>query len=137
MIEKIEFFDEKPENIKEFLVKEFEEDNFEKTGLKTEKYCICVKHEGEIIGASKGGIFNKALYISEFVIKKAYRKFGLGSKLIKEIEKQARNNSCNKIWVDTYGYQAPEFYVKNGFVEKGRIENYRGEHAKIFFEKEI
>jgi ribosomal protein S18 acetylase RimI-like enzyme len=137
MTEEFEFFDEKPENIKDFLIKEFEEDNFEKTGLQTEKYCICVKRKDEIIGATKGGIFDGALYISEFAIKKSYRKSGLGSKLIERIEKYAKDKNCKKIWVDTYEYQAPEFYKKNGFLEQGRIENYRGKYAKIFFEKEI
>lgn len=39
--------------------------------------------------------------------------------------------------VDTYQYQAPNFYLKNGFIEIERIENYRNEYARIFFEKKI
>jgi len=137
MTDKYEFIDVDPKTVKEFMVQEFAEDNLEKTGLKSKKYCIGVQYNNEIIGASKGKIFDAALYISEFIIKKRFRKKGAGSKLIENIETYAKKNNCTKIWVDTYGYQAPDFYQQNGFVEKGRIENYRGHHPRIFFEKEL
>lgn len=137
MTEKFEFFDKKPEGFSEFKTKEFNEHNETVTGQKTVKYYVQTLENGEIIGASQGGIFNAALYISDFIIRKSHRKLGLGSKLMRQIEGHARSKNCDKIWVDTYEYQAPDFYTKNGFKEKGRIENYRGGHAKIFFTKEL
>mgnify|MGYP001306025051 CR=1 FL=1 len=137
MTEKFEFFDKEPAGFSEFTNQEFEEHNISKTGHKTLKYYVHVLENDEIIGTSQGGMFNSALYISDFIIKKSYRKSGVGRKLINQIEEHAKKNNCKKIWVDTYEYQAPDFYKKNGFIEKGRIENYRGKHAKIFFEKKV
>ena len=137
MTEKFEFFDKKPERFSEFTKKEFDEHNEAVTGKKTVKYYVQVLENEEIIGASQGGIFDSALYISDFIVRKSHRKTGVGSKLMRQIERHAKEKSCNRIWVDTYGYQVPEFYAKNEFKEKGRIENYRDGYAKIFFEKEL
>jgi ribosomal protein S18 acetylase RimI-like enzyme len=133
----IEFFDKKPTELEEFLKTEFEAHNEEQTGNKTKKYYVSIKKGEEMVAASSGGMFKNALYISDFIVKKGLRRSGLGSVLIEKICNHAKNNNCKKVWVDTYGYQAPEFYSKNGFIEKGRIENYRGGYAKIFFEKEL
>lgn len=133
----IEFFEKKPTELEKFLNTEFATHNEEQTGSRTVKYYVSVKNEGEIIAASSGGVFDNALYISDFIVKKGLRKSGLGSILIEKICHHAKNNNCKKVWVDTYGYQAAEFYSKNGFIEKGRIENYRGGYAKVFFEKEL
>jgi hypothetical protein len=38
--------------------------------------------------------------------------------------------------VDTFSFQAPEFYRKLGFREFGRID-YPPEHQRIFFQKQL
>lgn len=137
MSEEFIFFEKTPEEVNDFISKEFFDDHLEKTNTQTQKYCICAKENREIIAVSKGGIFKNSLFISEFIVKKSKRNSGIGKKLIEKTEDYAKQAGCKNIWVDTYEYQAPEFYLKNNFVEKNRIKNYRGKDARIFFEKEI
>jgi N-acetylglutamate synthase-like GNAT family acetyltransferase len=44
-----------------------------------------------------------------------YRRKEIGSKLIGMIEAEAQNKSIKKLFVDTYAFQAQEFYKKHGF----------------------
>jgi len=129
--------EQNPDGLDQFMSETFYEDHLKKTGQHRKKYYICVKKQNEIIAGASGGIFGDSLFISDLIISKNYRNHGLGCEILEEIENHAKENNCKNIWVDTYEYQAPRFYLKNNFVEKGRIENYRGSYARIFFSKEI
>lgn len=126
-----------PQETKDFMKHEFREDHYNKTGIETDKFALQVTKNDTIIAVAKGAIFDKDLFISEFIVAKTYRKNGIGKELIIRINEYAKQKDCKNIWVDTMEYQAPEFYLKNGFIEKGRIENYRGKHARIFFKKKF
>ena len=134
---KYEFFEAEPKEITAFIAKEFAKDHYEHTQLNRKLYSYSAEDNGEIIAAGRGSYFGKDCNISEIIIAEPYRNKGLGRKILNRIEDMGKKSGCTRIIVDTYDYQAPEFYSKNGFIEKGRIENYRGEHARIFFEKKI
>ena len=58
--------------------------------------------------------------------RKARRRHGgLGSALIERAEALARAKDCVGMWLDTYTYQAPDFYPRHGFEEFGRIKDFR------------
>jgi ribosomal protein S18 acetylase RimI-like enzyme len=50
-------------------------------------------------------------------------------------EAEARRRGLLGIWLDTWTFQAPDFYPKLGFVECGRITEYPPGHDRIFFVK--
>ena len=54
-----------------------------------------------------------------------------------KIEETAKQNNCDTIHVDTYGYQAPDFYKKIGYKKIGKIDNYRSGYERVFFKKEL
>ncbi len=131
------FVDCVSQETKEFMSCEFRSDHFNKTGIETQKFILQTKQNNKIIAIVKGAIFYKSLFIKEFIVAQSHRKLCIGKELIGRVENYAKNKGCKNIWVDTYEYQAPAFYLKYEFIEKGRIENYRGKHARIFFEKKI
>lgn len=50
---------------------------------------------------------------------------GLGSRLLAEAERVARTDrSCARSRVETWDFQAPDFYRKRGYEVRGRVENY-------------
>ena len=84
--------------------------------LEYDEFCFVAEDsEGEIIGAITGRALYNEVHIKDLIIKEEYRKKGLGSKLIKNVEDAYRNKGYNVLTLTTFAFQAPEFYKKLGF----------------------
>ena len=64
------------------------------------------------------------------------RRNGVGCRLMAEAERQAHVLGCHSAWVDTFTFQAPEFYAKLGYREFGRLD-YPPAHQRIFLQKRL
>lgn len=51
------------------------------------------------------------------------------------VAEQARGRGLGGMWLETFDFQAPDFYRKVGFVEFGAIENHPSGSRRIFFQK--
>lgn len=63
------------------------------------------------------------LFVDTVVIKKMYRKKGLGTQLFRKIEEYAKSKDLVGIKLATLYFQAKEFYEKMGFQVLCMIEN--------------
>lgn len=86
-------------------------------------YCFCrIKNFSSKIKSN-----NKLLWIDEFYICEQFRKNGYGTKLFREIERIAKENSCSLIEFDVWSFNetAQRFYdslgCKNQAIKKGYI----------------
>ena len=89
-------------------------------------------------GAVVGGLWGRTGYGFLFVELLALgpaRGFGLGRKVMGLAEAEARRRRLLGIWLDTWTFQAPDFYSKLGFAECGRITEYPPGHDRIFYVK--
>jgi hypothetical protein len=41
------------------------------------------------------------------------------------------------IWLDTFDFQAPDFYRGHGFTEFGKLSDYPPGHQRYFFQKRL
>lgn len=87
-----------------------------------------------------GGILAKmycwnVIYIDALWIDENYRNCGIGNKLLKEIEKIAIKESCNLIHLDTFDFQAKDFYIKNGYEVFGVLDECPKDHKRYFLKK--
>jgi ribosomal protein S18 acetylase RimI-like enzyme len=80
--------------------------------------------QGHVIGGAAAEFHWNALHVSLLGVSKEFRIKGVGSKLIKRIEQEARANQCDMVLLETMSYQAPLFYQKLGFQIIGRIGDY-------------
>jgi len=64
-------------------------------------------------------------------------KNGIGSKLMNMIKDEAKNKSIKKLFVDTYAFQAQEFYKKHDFNVIGIVPEYLLGYDRIFMRKDI
>jgi GNAT superfamily N-acetyltransferase len=63
---------------------------------------------------------------------------GIGTRMLKIAEREARKMQVKKIFLDTYNFQAPEFYQKHEYQEVGRYQGYRKDGTdKIFYKKTL
>lgn len=98
---------------------------------------IARNNNGEIIGGLYGRSIWGTLEIKTFVVKTENRNEGIGRKLIIEAEKEAKNRNCRFISLDTFSFQAPEFYEKLGFKKIGTETDFPKGFEKYYYRKEI
>jgi len=56
-------------------------------------------------------------------VQEDYRKQGFGRRLLEEAEKISREKNCSFVQLNTFSFQAPEFYKKHGYKVIAVIEN--------------
>ncbi|EJQ3973995.1 GNAT family N-acetyltransferase [Listeria monocytogenes] len=95
-----------------------------------------LNESGEIVGGVTAKISYGELHVSLLSVDQNTQSSGVGSELMAQIERYGRANNCHHISLTTFSYQAPEFYIKCGFTELGRVKDFpiKGEE-KFFFIK--
>ncbi len=66
-----------------------------------------------------------------------YRKRGTGSALLSKAEMAARERGCRGVYLDTFTFQAPDFYARNGYSEFGRLDDFPKGYSRIWFAKRL
>ncbi|RUT56236.1 GNAT family N-acetyltransferase [Clostridium botulinum] len=125
----------------DLIVDRIVEYNLSKIPGKQEVPLLCINRviedtNGEIIA----GILSKmycwnCIYIDVLWIKEEYRKDGLGTKLLKEVEKIAKEKDCHLIHLDTFDFQAKDFYIKHGYEIFGILDQCPENHKRYFMKK--
>lgn len=101
-----------------------------------EDVCLCVKdNKGEVIAGLNGSICWNWMEIDFLWVDESFRGQGLGKKLLEEAERQAAAEQCTFIQLNTFSFQAPGFYEKNGFAAIAVIENAPRDHKHYYFIK--
>lgn len=75
--------------------------------------------------------------VSVLWVDESYRKQGLGSQLLADVEKDFRENGCNIVLLDTFDWQARGFYEKNGYSVFGTLEDCPKGHCRYYMKKVI
>jgi GNAT superfamily N-acetyltransferase len=85
--------------------------------------------DGQVVGGIRSFIFLYWLRIEVLFVDEAQRGQGIGSRLLLEAERLAREMGAKNAVLETFEWQAPEFYAKHGYKEAARIPEY----AKGFY----
>lgn len=103
-----------------------------------EELCYFIENEA---GACVAGIVASrdldCLTVDYLFVDEAYRKQGYGAKLLAHLEAQAARLSAKRIILNTFGFQAPAFYEKQGYALFGKLEPCFQEVGQYFFKKEL
>lgn len=79
----------------------------------------------------------KWVFVELLAVAEAGRGKGIGGQLMARIEEEALLRGMKGIWLDTFSFQAPEFYKRLGYSEFGRIDGYPENGARHFFAKRL
>lgn len=77
----------------------------------------------------------KCIYIDALWVKEEYRKAGLGSRLLDDIETTAKEYGCHLVHLDTFDFQAKDFYIKHGYEIYGVLDDCPLEHKRYYLRK--
>jgi RimJ/RimL family protein N-acetyltransferase len=77
------------------------------------------------------------VYIGILWIDKPFRNHGYGSKLLNNVEAEAKRLSCPLIHLDTFDFQAKDFYLKHGYEVFGVLDDCPRGHTRYFMKKKL
>lgn len=99
---------------------------------------IFVRDEaGEIQAGVYGWTWGGCCYVRTLWIGESLRRRGLGTRLMKKIEEEARARGAFQILLETHSFQAPDFYRRLGFEAIGVVDDYPGGHRNIIMRKPL
>ena len=111
---------------------------------KQERYGFVATDDDKFVGSSsglaykRGSDYDKYFFLSDLLIEKEYRKFGYGKKLLSLLEEKVKELDIKYVWTWTAGYEAPDFYLKQGYEVFAKFENwYPSGHARVGFIKKL
>ncbi|MDR9856502.1 GNAT family N-acetyltransferase [Paenibacillus sp. VCA1] len=93
--------------------------------------------EGNIIAGLLSVMCWNWLEVDILWVDPRYRKQEQGSKLLMEAEKIAREKGCTFIKLNTFSFQAPEFYKKHGYREIAVIDDAPRGFKHYYFKKDL
>lgn len=94
-------------------------------------------NEGKIIGGLLSVLCWNWIEVDILWIDKALRGSGFGTQLLTRIEDIAKEKKCTFIKLNTFSFQAPEFYMKNGYKEVAVYEDAPLGSKHYYFRKDI
>lgn len=103
-----------------------------------EEVNLCMKHQnGDIIAGLLSAVCWNWMEVDILWVDEQHRRQGLGKKLLDEAERIARSKNCTFIKLNTFSFQAPAFYEKNGYKEIAVIEDAPLGNKHFYFKKEL
>lgn len=103
------------------------------------KICRCAKDES---GALIGGVLAcsvlwNVLYVETVWVREDCRGKGIAAGLLDAVEKEAISCGCYMAQLDTFDFQAREFYEKCGYQVFGTLEDVPKGHARYYMRKRL
>jgi GNAT superfamily N-acetyltransferase len=100
--------------------------------------CFVVKNDqDEILGGVIGTTYWDWLSVELMWLREDLRGQGLGQQLLHMAEDEARRRGAKQAFLDTFSFQAPGFYKKNGYKVFGQLSNFPQGHQRYFMTKKL
>lgn len=101
-------------------------------------YGIFIKDsDNQVLGGVKGITYYGCVYVSMLWLTKELRQEGLGTKLMREVERIGIERECTFVTVNTMDWEALNFYQKIGFHIEFVREGYENESKLYFMRKKL
>jgi ribosomal protein S18 acetylase RimI-like enzyme len=121
-----------------FVVAQTRAYNREFTNRDVRPLCVFARDEtNAIIGGLTGMTYWLYLDVGYLWVDRQRRHQGIASRLLAAAQEEAGRRGCRHVLLDTYSFQAPEFYRKLGFREFGQLSGFSGKHTRHYMCKDL
>lgn len=134
------FYEEKPDSaFTEAIQQGINEFNQQQAGdYHYKKLCLSLRDaEQKIVGGLVGETYWEWFYIELFWISEPYRQEGYGSTILQMAEDEARSRGVKQVYLNTFSFQAPDFYEKQGYRLFAELPNFPPGHRCYYLTKNL
>src|SRR5579863_1682354 len=94
--------------------------------------------EGRLLGGIQAYRVNWGiLHVELLFVRENCRHQGIASSLLQHVEKIARTHHCYLAHLDTFDFQAKDFYLRHGYQIFGVLENAPKGHNRYYMKKDL
>ena len=93
--------------------------------------------EGNVIAGLIGNTHGNWLSVKFLWVSESLRGKNIGSEILQQAEKTAKERGCKYAFLDTFSFQAPMFYQKHGYQEVFALEEYPLTGKRYYFTKNL
>jgi len=90
-----------------------------------------------IVGGLIGATYWSWFYISLLWVAEALRGRGYGHRLLTLAEEEARQRGAKNAYLDTFSFQAPDFYKQHGYDVFGELPDFPQGSDRYFLKKQL
>jgi GNAT superfamily N-acetyltransferase len=114
-------------------------DRFRPENLPSRPLAVYGYDGDELVGGACGRTVDlwRWLTVDLMWVDDVLRGHGLGRALLAQLEDEARVRGCAWSKLNTWDFQAPEFYARCGYVEYGREVDYPPGHTNFLMRKDL
>jgi GNAT superfamily N-acetyltransferase len=99
--------------------------------------CLARLASGRVIGGAIGRSWGQCCEIQQIWVDESRRHHGVGSRIMRLVEDEARRRGCARVYLDTFTFQAPEFYRRLGYRAIAEIPGFPDGATKFIMAREL
>lgn len=77
--------------------------------------CFARAPDGSVFGGAVGRTWGECCHLQQLWVDASRRQGGVGTQLVRRFEERAAARGCRTFYLDTFSFQAPEFYRRLGY----------------------
>jgi ribosomal protein S18 acetylase RimI-like enzyme len=97
--------------------------------------CFVSLASGAVVGGAVGRLWGECCELQQIWVDPAYRRRGIGAKLVELFEARAAERGCRTFYLETFSFQAPAFYRKLGYHAAAEIPGFPARIVKYLLVK--
>ncbi len=122
----------------QYLEDRIYEFNSRATGIADgELLAFFMRERNRIVAGICGNTWGGTCELRQFWVDEPQRHQGLGTKLFRAAELEARRRGCTQIVLMTFSFQAPSFYERHGFEVVATIDDHPRGHQNLLMRKPL
>lgn len=99
--------------------------------------CYARSPDGTLAGGALARWWGTACELQQIWVDEALRRRGIGALMMQQVETIAIERGCRLIYLDTFSFQAPEFYYCLGYETACRLDGFPDGGSKFILRKSL
>ncbi len=99
--------------------------------------CYAWRDDQVLAGGALARWWGTACELQQIWVDETLRRRGIGASLMQQVEATAIDHGCRLIYLDTFSFQAPEFYYQLGYQTACRFDGFPGGGSKFILQKSL
>jgi GNAT superfamily N-acetyltransferase len=100
-------------------------------------FCFARDANGRVVGGLRARRWGSAWEVQQLWVAARHRRRGIGSELLCRVERVARESGGSLIYLDTFSFQAPALYLRNGYEVACRFDGFPDGIVKYVLQRRL